>query len=1494
MATRTISTRLAIQGESEYKQAIANINSTLKTLKSELALVESQYRGNANGMEALRAKGETLSKAQEAQKAKLEQTSAALQNAQKAQQAYSYQVEQSRAKLEGAKAKLEELKRSTSDTTVQQQKLTAEVEKHQKALHSAQAGLTAANKAVNDWQRSNNYAQRDLNELDAEIQRNNKYLDEARQSVDGCASSIDKFGQETQDAKEGADSMEDGIQALGAVLAAAGVAAGLNKITEALKACVDASIEFETAMAGVRRTVGGTDEELDAMARGFKDMALEIPATTTELGKIAETAGQLGIQKDRVSEFTEVMAMLATTTDLTAETAATMLAQFANITGLTDYERLGATVAQLGDATATTASKVVEMSQGMAAAADIAGMSETDILAIAASVGSLGIEAQAGSTAMSTLISTIFKAVETGSEQLSSFASVAGMSAKEFSGAWKEDAVGALDAFIKGLNNTERNGKSAVVILDELGITNVRQTKAILGLANAGDLLTNTISQANEAWEENTALQEKAGIMYGTTESQITMARNAFTELKIAIGDALTPALGELAEAGTSAFSWAAQFVEENPWLVQAITGAVGAMALLAGAVTAYSVVTAVAKKVQDSLNLSMSLCPAFAVAAAIGALIVVVGNLAAKASEAAEETAGMSEAVRESKKAFEETTGAAEDQKDSTLAMVSALESAMAAEEKTAASKAVILNLVNQLNEAVPSLALAYNEETDSLNLTTEAIERMALAQANEAEKAAAQQHLSELYVAREQAAIDLERAQERLRQSEETLAAATEKATATGYDEEYQMYAAQVQTDKLREEVEELVRQQEANEKQIAATETSYADLTAAEEDATEASEGRRKQIQDTKKTLEELAEASDALAGVTRTLAGAEEALTSALGEQKKSGKLGAETISDLIDKGYALALQIDDETGAVTLNEEAYLRLTQAKIDEQIASTMNDRKKILDGLSDETIASNNAAGARNALAAANYDLAISEYAVDKAIAGAVAGYDANVAALKKLKEGLGSYSYSSNQVARTSASTSKKIKTQAEKDLEAFKGVQAELKHALDMGEIANKDYYTALHDAQQQYLNDPANLEASRRIDEEIHKYNEGLETYQRLRSELEHELKVGAVNEEEYYRRLAKLRDDYLTDDSTQEVLEERGKVAEELYSLEQDRLKQYGDHLKEALADYQSQIDSLTEKYKDKLAEVQDAMDDIQKEQDAMKSKLSGYGDLFTIDDRGNLHLEDLEKQRKAVENYGKVLEDLKAKGINGELLNEILGMGIDDATVFGNKLLKMGDKEWDSYNQAYQDKQDEAIRIAKEFYQEQMDELETEYNGILDEALGVLEQTAFDSGTDTISELIKGMKEKEDEAAKEAARIVGAIEAEFRGMRLEVGPIGVNTPEVDGSHAGGLSYVPYDGYLAELHKGERVLTADEAKAFIAASMPRRYDVPQQGGGQMAQLQGMMQTVLQNQAARQESNAPIHIDAVLELDGEVVARKQLTYNRRAERLQGKSFVDRG
>lgn len=92
MSVRTISTKLAVEGEAEYKQKIASCNSELKTLKSSLALVQSEYKNNANSVEALTAKGEALSAMQTAQAKKVAELEKALENCQKAQTAYADRV----------------------------------------------------------------------------------------------------------------------------------------------------------------------------------------------------------------------------------------------------------------------------------------------------------------------------------------------------------------------------------------------------------------------------------------------------------------------------------------------------------------------------------------------------------------------------------------------------------------------------------------------------------------------------------------------------------------------------------------------------------------------------------------------------------------------------------------------------------------------------------------------------------------------------------------------------------------------------------------------------------------------------------------------------------------------------------------------------------------------------------------------------------------------------------------------------------------------------------------------------------------------------------------------------------------------------------------------------------------------------------------------------------------------------------------------------------
>lgn len=525
--------------------------------------------------------------------------------------------------------------------------LKDEMERNGQASAAEQNALLAKGKAIDDQKAKLEGLEKKLQSTGEALKEEGVDLNNLGQASAETAEKIESLRSEQEELAASSDksgnAMAEAAQSFMEMAAAVGAMEIGKKLGEALKQCTDEAIAFESEMASVKRTVGGDDSFINELGSDFKDLSTQIPITTEELAQIAATAGQLGVEKSKVKQFTEVMAKLATTTDLTADEAATMLAQFANITGVDDYERLGATIADLGDSTATTASKVVEMSQGMAAAASVAGFQPTDIMALAAAVGSLGIESQAGSTAMSQLISTLYKATETG-DQLKEFAAVAGMSAEEFKQSWGQDAVGTMDKFITGLNDVGRNGKSAIVILDELGINNVRQQKAILGLANAEGLLSGTIGKANTAWEENTALNDKASIMYNTTESKLIKMQNAFSNVQVAIGDAFTPAIGTAADAVTDLLVPVADFIEDNPALVQGIGAAIAVMGGLTAAMAAYTAATKVATLIQGAFTAALGTSALGPILAIGGALAVVTGAVV-----------GLSAAFGESKKTMAE-----------------------------------------------------------------------------------------------------------------------------------------------------------------------------------------------------------------------------------------------------------------------------------------------------------------------------------------------------------------------------------------------------------------------------------------------------------------------------------------------------------------------------------------------------------------------------------------------------------------------------------------------------------------------------------------------------------------------------------------------------------------------------------------------------------------------------------------------------------------------
>lgn len=467
-------------------------------------------------------------------------------------------------------------------------------------------------------------ARRSTNNFLRELKGNTSGIDK---DIDKISSSINGVGKAGQGATQSLSNTRYALYDVSTTLATTGVALlGLAVGTQAV------AIAWERDFAQVVRTTGVVGDEVGALRTDLVDLAQTMPVAFGDITEIATLAGQLGVAKERVADFTSTVAKFSAVTDLTVDAAATAFgrldALLPDVQG--NYEALGSAIAKVGVNSVATESQIVNISTQISSMGAFAGLTAAEVVGLSGALASVGAAPEISRGTITRLFTEMSKAVSNGGERLQNFAKVSGVSADEFASSFGTSRFGPIfQSFVEGLADVDRNGGNAVAQLAELGVKSVRDVPLLLRLAGAGDVLAQSFMDARDGFAGATELQRQYAIIADTTAAKLKILTNNFMALLDAIGGANLGPLGGLID-GLSGFLGMLTDIASTDLggrilgIITILTGLLGVLSLAGGALALFGA---------SSIGLQQGLQGIVAVAPRASAAVLGTGTASAIAS---------------------------------------------------------------------------------------------------------------------------------------------------------------------------------------------------------------------------------------------------------------------------------------------------------------------------------------------------------------------------------------------------------------------------------------------------------------------------------------------------------------------------------------------------------------------------------------------------------------------------------------------------------------------------------------------------------------------------------------------------------------------------------------------------------------------------------------------------------------------------------------------
>lgn len=859
MSEKKIGARIVIDGESEFRANLTSAKAAVNKFQSELKLLNTVYKDNADSLEALREKQQVYINLQQEQRNKVHLLTEMQDRAVKKyteEQSVLAGLEHKREELNSA---LENAKETYGENSEEVKKLTDELNDVNKQYEAQERVVQKTGDKVNSYQTSLNGAQTELEQLNSEVARNEKQLEEAEKSADGCADSMEEYGNEVQEASDRTSVFADVLKA---ELLASAIKEGIKAIADGIKTIATAALEtgssFEKSMSQVAATMGMTTDEIangsaeyEILSKAAQDCG---KATMFSASQSAEALNYLALAgydaKKAAETLPKVLNLaaaggldLAYASDLVTDSMAALGMETSELDNYIDEmaktsQKSNTSVAQLGEATLVCAGTVSLTGQSL----------ETMNTALGVMANN-GIKSAEGGTHLRNILLSLSAPTDKASSAIKSL----GLRINDSEGKMRDlnDIMTDMNSLMSDMTQ-EQKTKLISTIFNKTDIAAVNSLlKSTNGEYDELNAQIKDCSGAAQAMADtlNDNLKGKVTILQSALEGLGITAYDLFDdEMKEAVESA-TDAVGRLqgeiddgalgvslrdmsealGEFATNAIGTAEKalpmLIDGFTWLLENGEIVAGLIGGVTSAKIAYTVATEAATVAQKLFNVTANANPYIFLATAIAG---VIGAVTLYAKTADTSVAQLSESTRKltdaSKKLNEETATSAqkraetregyEHEKEACIKLANELDELQSKTTLTTDEQARQAAIVDELNTAIPNLNLCIDEQTGLTNMSTDALlenidAQMALMKVEAAredltkiaeEQYEAEKLLAELMTEQEEAANRLADAEAKL--NEERAA----QGNNIRYSEEAQeAYARAIEdTEALREQIE------------------------------------------------------------------------------------------------------------------------------------------------------------------------------------------------------------------------------------------------------------------------------------------------------------------------------------------------------------------------------------------------------------------------------------------------------------------------------------------------------------------------------------------------------------------------------------------------------------------------------------------------------------------------------------------------------------------